>query len=73
MKLEPIDWITLQKQVADLAEQQRRESMKCEKLAHSDDSQVATHKDYWLRLAERHAGMARVLDAIWRAHLTGKD
>jgi hypothetical protein len=69
--IEPIDWITMQKSVADLADGQRRQKMQAEKNANSDDKILIAHRDYWLKLAARHGEMARILDDIWQQHLQG--
>ena len=67
--LEPIDWITLKKRVAEMADEQRQRKMSCERTASSDDKILSQHKEYWLRLAARHEEMARVLDTLWQEHL----
>jgi hypothetical protein len=67
--LEPIDWITMRKAIAELAENQLHKKMLCEKNANSDDKILGAHKDYWLTLAVRHETMAAVYDIIWKIAL----
>lgn len=72
-RLEKIDWITMRKAIAELAEAQRGNAMRCEKLANSEDKGLAAHKAYWLDLAARHRAMAAVYDEIWMGYLPRKE
>lgn len=65
-EFDPIDWITMKRSIAALAEDQRRQAMQAEKLAAADDKIVAKHRDYWLALAARHYRMADFIDELWQ-------
>lgn len=62
--LTPIDWLTIRKSLAELAESKRKDARQAQSLSVSDDKQISVHKDYWLSLQQRYLEMARIYDEL---------
>lgn len=63
--MQPIDWITVKKDLSELAERYKAQARLCKANAASDDKTLSLHKDYWLEMAERHEAQAAFVDTLW--------
>lgn len=68
-KLEPIDWLTMQKALAELQEAASKKARDAVSMTHSDDKRTTAHNHYWEELAARYTAQAEAYQHLWQVVL----